>query len=337
MKPLLAQAILAQEERSLANFLLFLIFCLWRGRQMPRRWQRSPRALSFLGALLSPPGRQWEARPADRKWWQEKRNQSWQWPKSTNGQQPRPTVSPGEILAKARSRVSKLEAAIQVLDGEDPALAGLQEALLKAKNQAKVPSLEDQVASTELFITRAKKRVDDAEVRVVDAIATVTGCARNWRMERGRLARLQDDLSRSTMSGKKEQDESSRIPADVASELERFRCQVAEVTGENALQSLMHASRTEVGSELHQVQVELQELRQERDVSVSATSNLITAEEADQSRTVVAELRRERSALETQLAKRADGSGKDLSSVMGTLIDDADADLKSGSSRFNPY
>ena len=62
-------------------------------------------------------------------------------------QQPRPTVSPDEILSKARSRVSKLEAAIQMLDGEDPALAGLQEALLKAKNPAKVPSLKDQVAS----------------------------------------------------------------------------------------------------------------------------------------------------------------------------------------------
>ena len=54
-----------------------------------------------------------------------------------------------------------------------------------------------------------------------------------------------------------------------------------------------------------------------------------------QLRIVVAELRRERSALKTQFAKRA-GSGKDLSSVMGTLIDDADANLKSGSSRFNP-
>ena len=52
---------------------------------------------------------------------------------------------------------------------------------------------------------------------------------------------------------------------------------------------------------------------------------------------VVAKMRRERSALKTQFAMRADVPGKDLSSVMGTLIDDADADLKSGSSRFSPY
>ena len=76
-------------------------------------------------------------------------------------------MAPDEVLSKARSGVSKLEAAIQVLDGEDPAVAGLQETLQKAKNQAKAPAHEDQVALTELFITRAKKRV----VRVVDAIA----------------------------------------------------------------------------------------------------------------------------------------------------------------------
>ena len=175
---------------------------------------------------------------------------------------------------------------------------------------------------------------------MVDAIADRDKLRKELADGDWRSARLQDDLSRSTMSGPMEEDQSSRIPADVVSELERLRSQVAELTGENALHSLMHASRTEVGSELHQVQVELQELWQERDawkVRVFATSNLITAEEADQLRTVVAELRRERSALKTQLAKRAEGSGKDLSSVMGTLIDDADADLKSGSSRFNPY
>ena len=124
-------------------------------------------------------------------------------------------------------------------------------------------------------------------------LPTATGCAKNWRMERGVLYGLQDELSRSTMSGPMEQDQSSRIPADVVSELERLRSQVAELTGENALHSLMHASRTEVGSELHQVQVELQELQQERDaLKARVSTNLITAEEADQLRAVVAELRR---------------------------------------------
>ena len=106
---------------------------------------------------------------------------------------------------------------------------------------------------------------------------------------------------------------------------------MAELTGENALYNLMHANRTKVGSELHQVQVG-KELRQERD----ALKVLITAKEADQLRIVVGELRRERSALKTQHAKRAEASGKDLSSVMGTMMDDADADLKSGNSQFSP-
>ena len=249
----------------------------------------------------------------------------------------RPATSPNSVSRRnsLQGKITSLQARGGNSDGEDPASAGLQEALLKAKNQAKAPSLEDQVASTELFITRAKKRVDDAEVRVVDAVADRDRLRMGLADGERRLARLQDELRRSTMSGPMEQDQSSQIPADVVSELERLRSQVAEL-----MHSLMHASRTEVGSGLHQVQVELQELRQERDalkVRVSATSNLITAEEADQLRTVVAELRRERSALKTQLAKRAEGSGKDLSSVMGTLMDDAEADLKSGSSRFNPY
>ena len=169
---------------------------------------------------------------------------------------------------------------------------------------------------------------------------TATGCRKELADGEKGLARAQDDLSRSTMPGPMEQDQSSRIPADVVSKVERLRSQVAKLTGENAFHSLMHASRTEVGSELHQVQVELQELPQEQDalkVRVSTTSNLITEKETDQLRIVVAELRRERSALKTQLAKRAEGSGKDLLSVMGTLIDDADADLKSKNSRFNPY
>ena len=200
--------------------------------------------------LLSPPGRQWEelAQPTG-SGGRRRKTSHWQWPKSTNSQEPRPAVSPDEILSKARSRVSKLQAAIQLLDGEDPALAGLQEALLKAKNQAKAPSVEDQVASTELFITHTKKRVDDGEVRVVDATADRDRLRMELADGERRLARLQDELSRSTMSGPMEQDQSSRIPADVVSELERLRSQVAELTGENALHSLMHASRTEVGSE----------------------------------------------------------------------------------------
>ena len=86
---------------------------------MPRRWQRSPRALSFLEAVLSPPGRQWEARPAGSGGRRRRTSLG-------SGRSPERPVTSDEILSKARSRVSKLEAAIQILDGEDPALEGLQ-------------------------------------------------------------------------------------------------------------------------------------------------------------------------------------------------------------------
>ena len=89
-----------------------------------------------------------------------------------------------------------------MFDGEDPALAGLQEVLLKAKKQAKAPSLEDQVAATELCITRTKNRVDDAEVSVVDAIAGRDRLRMELADGERRRARLQDELSRSTVSRK---------------------------------------------------------------------------------------------------------------------------------------
>ena len=83
-------------------------------------------------------------------------------------------------------------------------------------------------------------------------------------MERGVLHGCKDDLSRSTMLPWSK----TRVP-----EFQPTWCQSWSVSDlrwqnsqANVLHSLMHASRTEVESELHQVQVELQELRQERDV-----------------------------------------------------------------------
>ena len=109
-----------------------------REGQLSKTWAGSPcqnrpfsaRALSFFE------GRQWEARPSQSEVVAGEGTSHGSGRSPRTASNPRPTVSPDEILSKARSRVSKLV---------DPALAGLQEALLKAKNQAKVPSLEDQV------------------------------------------------------------------------------------------------------------------------------------------------------------------------------------------------
>ena len=200
--------------------------------------------------------------------------------------------------------------------------------------------LGDQVASTELFITRAKKRVDDAEVRVVDAIADRDRLRMELADGERRLARLQDELSRSTMSGPMEQDQSSRIqptwcPSWSVSDLRlqnsqaRMRCKF-----------LMHASRTEVGSELHQVQVEFARVAAGAGRVESACVSHIKSHRSRGSRSVedcCCRIAPRAQCVEDPTRQESRGSGKDLSSVMVTLIDDAEADLKSGSSRFNPY
>ena len=59
----------------------------------------------------------------------------------------------------ARTRVSKLEAAIVALGEGDPAVPSLKESLRQARLQAKVLPVEDRIEGTKLFIERSKKRV----------------------------------------------------------------------------------------------------------------------------------------------------------------------------------
>ena len=58
-------------------------------------------------------------------------------------------------MERARVRVAQLEAAVQLLDVEDPALPPLREALMKARALASA----DQIASSELYVAQKKKRL----------------------------------------------------------------------------------------------------------------------------------------------------------------------------------
>ena len=64
---------------------------------------------------------------------------------------------PEEVLSNARARVSKLEAAMAAVG--DPTYVGLQDALKKAKAQAQVRPVAERIASSKVFIERAKKRI----------------------------------------------------------------------------------------------------------------------------------------------------------------------------------
>ena len=69
------------------------------------------------------------------------------------------------------ARVSRLQAAISALGDCDVAeKESLEQALQKAKSQAVVPPVPDQIASTRSFIERAKKRVAAEEAAVQQAL-----------------------------------------------------------------------------------------------------------------------------------------------------------------------
>ena len=73
------------------------------------------------------------------------------------------------MLQGARARVAKLEAAILAVGDCDPTFPALHEALSQARRQAQVPPVESRIKSSEFFLERAKKRVEQADKEVEDA------------------------------------------------------------------------------------------------------------------------------------------------------------------------
>ena len=67
---------------------------------------------------------------------------------------PKPNLNPDEQLKAAQTRVVKLEAAIIAIGDEDRAVAGLKEALAKARAQAQLRPVQERIAHTEAFLGR---------------------------------------------------------------------------------------------------------------------------------------------------------------------------------------
>ena len=94
-----------------------------------------------------------------------------------------PAPSPEEVMERARVRVAQLEVAIQLLDVEDPALPPLREALMKARAQASAPPLTDQITSSKMYVARKKKRLEEAEQGILEAVrkrAEVVAGEESW-------------------------------------------------------------------------------------------------------------------------------------------------------------
>ena len=79
-------------------------------------------------------------------------------------------ATPEEVMERPRRRATQLESAMQLLDAGDPALIPLQEALKKAKAQAATPPLADRVSASEMYVARKKKRLEEAEGEILEAI-----------------------------------------------------------------------------------------------------------------------------------------------------------------------
>ena len=73
---------------------------------------------------------------------------------------PKPNLNPDEQLKAAQARVVKLEAAIIALGDKDPAVAGLKEALAKARAQAQLLPVQDLIAHTDTFLDRSRKKME---------------------------------------------------------------------------------------------------------------------------------------------------------------------------------
>ena len=73
---------------------------------------------------------------------------------------PASSLKPDEQVAAAQLRVTKLEAAIQAVGEDDPAVMGLKEALQKARIQAQLRPVQDRISHTEAFLNRSRKRLE---------------------------------------------------------------------------------------------------------------------------------------------------------------------------------
>ena len=82
---------------------------------------------------------------------------------------PRVSLSPEEVMVAARSRVVKLRSVLATLGDDDKASATIKAALHKAEVQAQERPVSEQIKSTQLFIGRIEKRVEQARQAVIVA------------------------------------------------------------------------------------------------------------------------------------------------------------------------
>ena len=137
------------------------------------------------------------------------RPKSEQWPKQSKsiskgkgrGQQRQFSVSPPQtrhdpdsVMSNARSRIAKLEAAMVAVGESDATYPSLFDALQKARALAGVQPVQDRIASTESFITRARKRVETERKGVETAKAELAKAEAKLAFEEDELSKAEHRL-----------------------------------------------------------------------------------------------------------------------------------------------
>ena len=262
----------------------------WSAMQVPEGWLqviRGPR----------PPAQKWPRarQPAPRVG--QKVHQHVQ----RSQQVPHVPMDPDAFIANARSRASKLEAAMQAVGESDPAYPGLLEALKKTRVQAQVKPVQDRIAATESYLERARKRVLSSRQEVERAKETVATAERKLALEEdgvlqaeGRLSALRQEANGTT------EGPPPTLPADFALELTRLRSFVQELQRERDDLRAQVAAQTVV--------TEDRPRKTNRSISTPSPDLVLSSP--------------------SQLALLPGAGGRDLSTVMETLIDQAESAVR---------
>ena len=132
-------------------------------------------------------------------------------------------LSPDERVAEARTRVARLEAALQVLGETSPEAQPIQESLRKAREQCRVQPVGERLDSTLKFIQRSRVRIEKIQVDPTREQSLLQQALES-------LERLRDEAASSVPEPTQEQMDVE----DPAEEVRRLRAQIAELQHDRA-------------------------------------------------------------------------------------------------------
>ena len=162
---------------------------------MPKGWSKAPVLDGWVQIVRGP-------RPKSETWPRAKKHAHPPGkPKSRSPHVPvrQPSRLPEQVAADAAEEVHRLEAAVQVLGGENNVHAKpLVEALKAARAKSRVPPVSERLTSCRNFLERARKRVTRAEGLIAKAVEQKTVFMQEVAEAEERLKQLEAEESKPT-------------------------------------------------------------------------------------------------------------------------------------------